>query len=91
MAEFRLGQRPNKTLAVVCGEDVYHIPLQGSLPVDVAAHMDTQFDTVEKTLEFFRRYLPEDIMEGLSLDDYNALVNTWVEESQKASKMTVGE
>lgn len=49
-------------------------------------------NTVEKTAKFLKKYIPAEIMDDLTMDEYNELVNAWNKASQEAAGgVTVGE
>jgi len=88
MAMLKLGNKKVKTMSVDIGGDVYKIPLAGSMSIK-----DLNLaETAEGTLEWLKKYIPDDVVDSLARDDYNLLVNTWAEESKKDSDgASVGE
>lgn len=87
MAEFTLKRHEAKTLKVNIDDKSYYIPLSGSMkPKDVA-----KLDTVEATLEFMKKYIPEEVIDELTQDEYNSIVNAWGEASRAASGLKQGE
>ena len=87
MAVFTLKRKEAKTLRVNIGENSFTIPLMGSLNWKEARLLES----VEGTYSFFKKNVPEEIFESLSIDEYNELVNVWRSESEKASGKTQGE
>lgn len=74
MAEFTLKKQEAKTLRLNIGDKSYQVPLVGSLtPAEVAP-----LDTPVGTRAFFNRYLDQDVVDSLTLDDYNAITKAWV-------------
>lgn len=87
MAEFTLKRRKAKTLKINIDDKSYHIPLSGSMkPKEVA-----KLDTVEATLEFMKKYIPEEVLDELTQDEYNDIVRAWGEASKEASGLNPGE
>lgn len=87
MAEFTLKRRKTKTLKINIDDKSYFIPLSGSMkPKEVA-----KLDTVEATLEFMKKYIPEEVLDELTQDEYNDIVRAWGEASKEASGLNPGE
>lgn len=87
MAEFTLKRRKAKTLKINIDDKSYHIPLSGSMkPKEVA-----KLDTVEATLEFMKKYIPGEVLDELTQDEYNDIVRAWGEASKEASGLNPGE
>ena len=87
MAEFTLKRRKAKTLKINIDDKSYFIPLSGSMkPKEVA-----KLDTVEATLEFMKKYIPEEVLDELTQDEYNDIVMAWGEASKEASGLNPGE
>ena len=90
MAQITLGGRKKaiKYLTVKIGDESYNVPLAGALRVKELSAMNT----VEKTAKFLKKYIPAEIMDDLTMDEYNELVNAWNKASQEAAGgVTVGE
>ena len=89
MKEITLGSQPkeNNFLRVKIGDESYDVPLGGTLKPRELAKMTTN----DKVMAFFEKYIPKKIVEDLCLDDFNALSNAWVEATQEASGVSVGE
>ena len=87
MAEFTLKERPKKTLKLNIGEESFNIPLAGSLTPEEAAPLDTQAGTIE----FFQKYLSEDVKKILVIDDYNEITKAWIKASKVPGGKTAGE
>jgi hypothetical protein len=87
MAEFTLKRRKAKTLTVHIDDQSYKIPLSGSMkPKEVA-----QLDTVEATMEFMKRYIPAEVIDDLTQDEYNDIVKAWGEASKEEAGIKTGE
>ena len=89
MAEITLGQKTElKVLKVNIGKKAYSIPLAGSLTI---AEMK-RFQTDEDGFTFFGKYIPMEVLEGLTMDEFKALSDAWkAASSGEADDMTVGE
>ena len=87
MAEFTLRERPKKTLKVNIGDESFEIPLAGSLTPEEAAPLDTQAGTIE----FFQKYLSEEVKHSLVIDDYNELTKAWIKASKVSGGKSAGE
>ena len=85
----RREERKNDKLGVIIGDKTYYIPLGKSLLVDDVFKLDKQ----EEVLKFFRKYLGEDVMKSLSVDDLETIINAWTEATteQKGDGKTLGE
>lgn len=88
MAEITLGRKETlETLKVNIGKDSYSIPLMGSLTLAetrALAKADDEF-------AFFKKYIPEDVIDSLAINDLKALTTMWKAESEKASDVDLGE
>ncbi|MGX8721326.1 MAG: hypothetical protein ACSW79_09530 [Eubacteriales bacterium] len=85
--EYVLKRREKKELKFIIDGKDYYIPLSGSLPVKMLA----QLDTPEGTMSFVKEYIPGDVVDSLTRDEYNELVKAWVEISHEDSGIKVGE
>lgn len=80
MREITLGNKKTvDVLNVTIGDAVYSVPLMGSMKLKDASRLDTQ----ERIMAFFLKYIPKKVMEDLTVDDVNALINAWSAESEK--------
>ena len=78
MAKFVLDQTaPPKTIEIVIGDESYDIPLIGGLTFDEVREIETP----EGTRALIERYIPEDILKPLTVDQYNSIVEAWKAES----------
>ena len=80
MREITLGNRKEiEVLKVNIGEESYTVPLAGSLSVKEANAINSE----EKAVAFLQKHIPKKVLENLTVDDLNALVNAWYGESTK--------
>ena len=87
MAEFTLKRKPAKTLKVNIGDESFQIPLSMCLTPEELVPLGT----AEGTRDFFRKYLSDDVIKILTIEDYNEITRAWVEASNKAGGKTTGE
>lgn len=81
MAEFTLKSKKAKTLKVNIGEESFHIPLARYLkPSELT---DVDLNTPEGTREFLRKYISKEAADDLTIADYDAITQAWIEASGK--------
>lgn len=74
MREITVGNRSErKVLKVNIGEKSYSLPLLGSLTMKEATRLETQ----EGTLAFITDYIPKDVINELTVEDFNSIVEAW--------------
>ncbi len=87
MAEITLGNaKEKKTLTVNIGKRSYSVPLAGSLTFAETKKLRDN----EDGLSFFENYIPREILENLTVDDFRALTEAW-KEASKGDIPEVGE
>lgn len=87
MSEFTLKRNIVKTLKVNIEGESYSVPLGGSLtPAEW-----TGLDTFAGTIEFLRKYIPADVADTFTVDEWNAIINAWKDETGRNNTKTVGE
>ncbi len=83
MAKFVLEESPDvKVLEVVIGEESYNVPLAEGLTFKEAAALDT----AEGTRMFFIKHIPQKVLDGLTIGQYNSIVEAWKNESGKTGE-----
>jgi len=88
MAEITLGRTETlETLKVNIGKETYSIPLMGSLSLKETRELAKAKDE----FAFFKKYIPEDVIDSLSVNDLKALTEVWKDESEKAAGVDLGE
>lgn len=81
------GDKAIKSLAVVIGKETYNIPLVGSMKrKDILALKDD-----ESVFNMFARYIPAEVLEELTVDEYNQLAQAWSDENKDANDASLGE
>lgn len=90
MKEFTLKKREEDYLKLNIGEESFLIPLATNLTLDEVEKMDS----TDGAIEFFRKYIREDVAQSLTLYNYKDIITAWREASEKAmgsTGKTVGE
>ena len=83
MAKFVLDNSPDtKVLEVVIGEQSYNVPLAEGLTFKEAAALDT----AEGTRLFFQKHIPKKVLDGLTIGQYNSIVQAWRDESSQTGE-----
>lgn len=85
----RRKERENDKLGVIIGDKTYYIPLGKSLKIRELSKLDKQ----EEVMKFFEQYLGKEVMDSLSVDDFQAIVEAWSEATteQQGDGKTLGE
>ena len=87
MPEFTLKRNIVKTLKVNIGDESYVVPLGGSL----TPKEWLQLETPAGTREFLCKYIPEEVTDTFTVDEWNAIINAWKAETNKSSVKSAGE
>ena len=80
MKEFTLKKKESDFFKLNIGEESYLIPLARSLTFEEINRMQDK----ENVVEFFRKYLGEDVFNALTVDQFEIVCREW----QKANDMT---
>ena len=80
MKEFTLKKKESDFFKLNIGEKSYLIPLARSLTLEEINRMQTK----ENVVEFFRKYLGDDVFNALTVDQFEIVCREW----QKANDMT---
>lgn len=80
MKEFTLKKKETDFFKLNIGEKSYLIPLARSLTLEEINRMQTK----ENVVEFFRKYLGDDVFNALTVDQFEIVCREW----QKANDMT---
>ena len=83
----RREEKKEQNLGVIIGDKTYYIPLGKSLKVKELSKLSDQTEV----LKFFEKHLGKEVMDSLSVDDFEAIVEAWSAETQKASGKSLGE
>ena len=87
MAKINLNNKPIDVLDIEIGDKTYKIPLGSSLPLKKAKSIKDE-DTV---MEFLRDYMPDEVVDNLTIAQLTQIMNAWSEETKKASGISLGE
>lgn len=89
MAEITLGGKKEiKTLKVNIGKKSYSVPLAGSLTI---AEMKQIKDGTEDGFDIFGKYIPKEVTDMLTVDDFKVLSDAWKKASSEESGVELGE
>lgn len=80
MKEFTLKKKESDFFKLNIGEESYLIPLARSLTLEEINRMQDK----ENVVEFFRKYLGDDVFNALTVDQFEIVCREW----QKANDMT---
>ena len=83
MPELNLNKRreerqKDQNLGVIIGEKTYYIPLGKSLKVKELSKLSEQAEV----MKFFEKHLGKEVMDSLSVDDFEAIVEAWSKATQ---------
>jgi DNA-binding GntR family transcriptional regulator len=89
MAEVKLGSNEAlKTLKVIINEKEYAVPLAGSLKVSKLRALRNGDDD---GFSLFEDYIPAEVIEDLTMDQFKQLNDAWKQASKEASGVDLGE
>lgn len=77
----------DQNLGVVIGDKTYLIPLGKALKVKELSKLSDQ----NEVMKFFEKYLGKEVMDSLSVADFEAIVEAWSSETKKATGKSLGE
>lgn len=75
-------------LKVNIGKKSYSVPLASSLSI---REMRSMRDGSEDGFDFFGKYIPDEVLETLTMDDFNALNEAWKNASFEKTDASMGE
>ena len=93
MKEITLEQ-PREVLKVNAYDKTFSIPLAGSIPLAVLMPIKKEKTTDEKLdyfVNFLKEYIPADVYEKLTANDFNQIMVAWGETSKLETGVTPGE
>lgn len=90
MAEVTLRKENSekKVLKVNIGKKSYNVPLMGALSI---REMKELKDGTDDGFTFFERYIPADVLESLTMDEFKLLNEAWKNASSGQSDASMGE
>ena len=82
-----LGGQTVDFMTVEIGKTAYTVPLAGSMKrKDLLALKDEN-----SVFQMFARYIPEDVLDNLTVDEYNQLAQAWSDANEEKSGSSLGE
>lgn len=82
-----LGGQNANVLAVEIGKKTYSVPLAGSMKrKDVLALKDD-----ESVYAMFARYIPSEVLDDMTVDEYNQLAQAWIDANEDKNGSSLGE
>ena len=87
MAKINLNNKPIDILEIEIGDKTYKIPLGSSLPLKKAKSIKDE----ETVMGFLRDYMPDEVVDNLTIAQLAQIMNAWSEETKKASGISLGE
>ena len=81
------GQGTINTLAVEIGSKTYNVPLAGSMKRKELMALKDE----ESVYEMFARHIPADVLDNLTMDEYNQLAEAWTKANEKKDNASLGE
>lgn len=90
--ELNLNNKPSEVLKVTIGDKTYDIPLASSLPykkVKALIKITKQKDEeqIESFVNFFKQYIPEEVIDELSMSALTDLAKAWSKVSNKEEEL----
>lgn len=85
--EITLKKPEVETLRVNIGEGTYEIPLGASLTVSDYASLNS----FEGTIAFYKKYIPEEVADSLTFDEWNQITEAWTKATKKSGRLSSGE
>ena len=95
--ELNLNNLTEEVLKVTIGDEVYTLPLSNSLPYNKVKKLlaitktDDTEGQINTFIEFFKEYIPESIIDTLSMAALTALAKAWGDTSEENGGSTLGE
>ena len=87
MKKVTIGGQNANVLAVEIGKETYSVPLAGSMKrKDVLALKDE-----ESVYAMFARYIPSEVLDDMTVDEYNQLAQAWADANAEESGASLGE
>lgn len=81
------GKSTDKSLVVDIGGKTYSVPMAGGMKRKELAGLKTE----EDVFNMFARYIPAEVLDDLTLDEYSQLMDAWVDANEKEQATGLGE
>jgi len=95
--ELNLNTLPEEVLKVTIGSETYTLPLANALPynkvkdlIKITKSKEAE-EQIEVFINFFKQYIPEDVVDNLPMKSLNALALAWGDTSEAAGGSNMGE
>ena len=76
-----------EVLKATIGDKTYSIPLASSVPYKQLKNLKT----TDQVIQFFEKYIPEEVMEELLTDEITQLVKAWRDATVETQGVSAGE
>ena len=81
------GEKVKETLAVEIGNKTYNVPLARSMKRKELIALKDE----ESVFQMFAKYIPSDVLDDLTMDEYQQLAQAWTDSNEAENGATMGE
>lgn len=81
------GQKVVNNLEVEIGNKTYSVPLAGSMKRKELMAMKDD----ESIFQMFSKYIPAEVLDNLTVDEYNQLGQAWIDANENKENTSLGE
>lgn len=85
--KIKLGGGSVEVLAIEIGDKTYSLPLAGSMTRKELKALTDE----EAVYNLLLKHIPEEVLDTLSMNDYNQLVKAWMDATTESQDATLGE
>ena len=85
--KIKLGGGSVEVLAIEIGDKTYSLPLAGSMTRKELKALTDE----EAVYNLLLTHIPEEVLDTLSMNDYNQLVQAWMDATTESQDATLGE
>lgn len=83
-----LGEHKNiDVLTVEIGKKTYSVPMAGGMKRKELKALKDE----ESVFNMFAKYIPEDVLDELTVDEYNQLAQAWIDANEEKNGAPLGE
>ena len=83
----KIGGQVVDTLSVEIGNETYSVPLAGSMKRKELLSLKDD----ESVYNMFAKYIPEEVLDEMTVDEYNQLANAWSDANINKDDASLGE
>ena len=83
----KIGGQVVDTLSVEIGKGTYSVPLAGSMKRKELLSLKDE----ESVYNMFAKYIPEEVLDEMTVDEYNQLANAWSDANINKDGASLGE